>query len=101
MKDGWASHGTPGFPHKMTHPTEGMFIKVTSFPVPDPCVVEGESMWVKLVEGDENKGTGILSNEPAFCEVAKNGDLIEFSGGTDDQKPSFVKVVSAVDTKQN
>jgi len=68
------------------------FVKVIDFPVPPRCCVGGESMWVRVIEGDQNNGVGILSNAPLFCEFVKEGDHIEFAGGTDHLNPSFQEV---------
>ena len=69
------------------------WLKVIDFPVPEDSPVAGESMWVKLVEGDDCSGTGVLDNGPAFCTVCKHGDLVEYANGTDSIKPSFSRIV--------
>ena len=62
--------------------TEAKFIKVVGFP-------GGESMWVKLITGTENEGTGILDNDPICSTEVECGDWIRFSGGTDALHPQY------------
>jgi len=76
-------------------PDGRVFLKVIDFPVPEDCGLGGESMWVLLVDGDEFEGTGVLTNEPAFCTEVKLGDTIRYGGGTDTGKPHYVEKVKA------
>ena len=68
---------------------DDVFVKVVGFPVPDGSSVCGESMWVKVIDGTDNAGSGILENEPAFCVVVQLGDLVYYGHGTDTQKPRY------------
>ena len=68
-------------------------VKVISFPVPKDCPVAGESMWVKVEEGDENNGVGILDNNPVFCTAARLGSRIRYGGGTSKTKAHFLEVL--------
>ena len=74
--------------------SEGTWLKVTGFPVPEGAPVSGESMWGKQVGGTDNDGVGVLDNEPAFCTEVKLGDLVRYGGGSDEIKPSFVEKVA-------
>ena len=56
-------------------------LKVINFP-------GHESMWVRVVEGTDFEGTGIIDNEPV-CSELRRGDAIQYEGGTDEVKPSF------------
>jgi hypothetical protein len=62
--------------------TEATYVKVVGFP-------GGESMWVKLITGTEDEGTGILDNDPICSDEVKCGDWIRYSGGTDDLRPQY------------
>jgi len=65
------------------------WVKVTHFPADE---IAGESMWVILVDGDENNGTGTLDNKPIYSDI-ELGSLIEFADGDEQTKPHFVRVV--------
>ncbi len=81
--------GNNTLPHKIVE-GDTVYIKVIDFP---HYQFAGESMWVVLVDGDDNNGTGTIANEPTGSDL-KFGDLIRFAGGTDTIKPSFVELVS-------
>ena len=70
------------------------FVKVIGFPVDGEDQINSESMWVILIDGDKNNGTGILDNSPVFCKAAEYGDLIKFEGGTEDTHPRYIKTIS-------
>ena len=59
-----------------------------------PCVdaeVENENMWVRITEGDQKRGRGILDNIPAYATYVKHEDVIEFPMVNDDDiRPTFV-----------
>jgi len=65
------------------------YIKVIDFPS-HKVVKLGESMWVKITEGDENDGYGTIENEP-MCSSLCSGDRIQYGNGTDENKPQFIK----------
>jgi len=67
-------------------------VKVISFPAGNSGFA-GESMWVEVVDGNENSGSGYLRNTPAFCDI-EYGALVRFDGGTDDIKPHFTGIVN-------
>ena len=69
---------------KLTH------VKVVDFPVPADSAFAGESMWVAVLRGDDNRGIGTLDNHPAFCQIVKAGDVVAYDHGTPDLKPSYV-----------
>jgi hypothetical protein len=71
------------------------YVKVISFPVPKGSPVSGESMWVKVEEGDENEGVGVLDNDPVCCVVVKCGGRVRYGGGTDRTKARFLEVLPA------
>lgn len=60
---------------------KGKSVKVVNFP-------GYESMWVTLVSGHENEGTGRLDNNPV-CSDLKMGDIIAFDRGCDDWHPQY------------
>jgi len=60
------------------------FIKVINFPGEGPS----ESMWVEIVSGNDLEGVGRLSNHPVWSDL-KHGDLVRYSGGSADDKPSY------------
>jgi len=64
-----------------------ILIKVVNFPGGE---FAGESMWVEVVDGDENDGRGILRND-AVCSDLKYGDKVAYGGGNDDYKPEYIK----------
>lgn len=64
-----------------------ILIKVVNFPGGE---FAGESMWVEVVDGDENDGRGILRND-AVCSDLKYGDEVAYGGGNDDYKPEYIK----------
>ena len=66
-------------------------VKVIGFP-------GGETMWVELVTGHENEGTGTLANDPV-CSSLKHGDLVAFNGGTDTLRPRYVGQVGETTVK--
>ena len=66
--------------YKIEHDDGRVQVKVVDFP-------EHESMWVEVVFGDENDGIGKIRNFP-FSHL-NYGDLVEYSGGTDDKKPQY------------
>ena len=76
-----------------------IFVKVITFPVTDGSGYAGESMWVKLTEGNEFDGVGILDNEPAHSDI-KCGSLIRFAGGNTHYKPRFIEVVAGPDDSE-
>jgi hypothetical protein len=63
------------------------------FPTPSDAPYGGESMWVRIVQGDENSGIGTIDNYPQFFDLADYGDMIKYGGGTDRLKPEFESVV--------
>jgi len=58
-------------------------LKVVGFP-------GGESMWVRVVEGSDFEGIGILENEP-ICSNLRLGERIRYDNGDEDRKPEFVR----------
>lgn len=68
---------------------ENTWVKVVGFPLPDGCGFRSESMWVMVIDGDENDGLGVLDSEPLGDEL-KQGDLIRYGGGTARKKPIFL-----------
>jgi hypothetical protein len=69
------------------------------FPTPDGSPYGAESMWVRIIRGDENAGIGTIDNDPQFFDLADFGDIIEYSGGTDKLKPEFESVVECLPKK--
>lgn len=61
-------------------------IKVVNFPGGE---FAGESMWVEIVDGDENDGRGILRND-AVCSDLKYGDEVAYGGGDDVYRPKYI-----------
>jgi len=87
---------------KIVQDNGDVLIKVVSFPVPKvdaSCGTQlvSESMWVKKIKGTDNNGIGVLDNTPFFCEEVCLGDIIRYSGGTDKQKPRYVKKIDETD----
>ena len=72
---------------KQTGERGELLVKVVEFPGDG---IGGESMWVEVLEGDENDGTGLLRNNPVFSDL-KFGDRVKFSGGTDNEKPRYTQ----------
>jgi hypothetical protein len=68
-----------------------VLVKVIGFPAPDGEVA-GESMWVQVVSGTDNDGTGTLRNGPVFSDLCF-GDLIRYGNGTDTVKPEYLETV--------
>ncbi|MEE9366262.1 MAG: DUF2314 domain-containing protein [Dehalococcoidales bacterium] len=68
---------------------DGTWLKIINFPVPENAPVAGESMWVKVVEGNEYEGVGVLDNAPVFCEEVELGDMVRYHNGTDKTKPEY------------
>ena len=66
---------------------EGVILKVVDFPSEHKDLA-GESMWVRVVEGDDYDGYGHLDNHPMLSDL-KCGDLVRYGGGTDDEKPHY------------
>ena len=73
-----------------------VYLKVIEFPVPEESGVGGESMWVRKVSGTDDKGTGVLDNNPAFCTAVSYGDTIQYAGGTKTTKPKYIGKVEVV-----
>lgn len=72
------------------------YVKVVDFPstgVHQGVPISHESMWVMIVDGDENNGIGVLDNKPAFNCVAAYGDLVSYKEGSPTLRPRFDKVV--------
>lgn len=85
--------GMPLNPYMMYQPsTKDVFLKVINFPSNDPNY-GGESMWVKIMAGNEHGGTGILESQPVFSDL-QHGDTILYGNGNDDQKAEFIAVVT-------
>jgi hypothetical protein len=70
------------------------------FPTPSDAPFSGESMWVSIVQGDENSGIGTIDNDPQFFDLADYGDMIKYGGGTDKLKPVFKSVVECKPVKR-
>ncbi len=72
--------------------TERYFAKIDIDPKNELAKVVGfpghESMWVEVLEGDGNSGSGILRNYPEMWDL-ECGDVIRFDGGTDELKPQY------------
>lgn len=78
-----------GFPTtKFTH-GDNTYIKVINFPASKKVAKLGESMWVKITEGNENDGYGTIENLP-MCSSLCIGDRIQYGHGNDADKPHFV-----------
>ena len=73
--------------HMLIEDDGTILIKVVNFPGGE---FAGESMWVEVVDGDENDGRGILRND-AVCSDLKYGDEVAYGGGNDDYKPEYIK----------
>ena len=56
--------------------------------------VGGESMWVRVIEGDENEGVGMLVNEPDYWSGGSLGTVVRYAEGTDTTKPRFIEVIT-------
>lgn len=69
-----------------------VLVKVIGFPAPDGEVA-GESMWVEIINGTDNDGTGTLRNSPVFSGLCF-GDLIRFGHGNDTEKPKYLETVA-------
>ena len=75
---------------------ENIDIKIEiNFPNYDPNN-GGESMWVKIIAGNEYGGTGTLENQPIFSDL-QYGDTILYGNGTDNSKAEFIAVVTDED----
>ena len=72
---------------------EDVYLKVIDFPVPEGCPVGGESMWVRKKSGTDEAGTGLVANDPIFCEEVGYGDAVEYAGGSANEKPKYVRRV--------
>ena len=80
-----------------------VMLKVVSFPsmhgVPGlmgGALPGGESMWVEVKKGNDYAGTGYIRNDPATNPEFNYGDLIEYGGGSAQEKPHFVKLIRVV-----
>lgn len=88
--------GIPMVPYMMYQPsTDSVLLKVINFPSNDPNY-RGESMWVKIIAGNEHGGTGILENQPVFSDL-QYGDTILYGNGNNDRKAEFIAVVTDED----
>ena len=67
---------------------EGTLLKIISFPC-DYGDFGGESMWVRVIEGNDNDGVGYVCNDPAFSSL-RFGDVIIYGEGTDDTKARYI-----------
>jgi len=86
--------GIPLAPYIMYQPsTEDVFLKVINFPNTRTTDLGGESMWVKVIEGNEYAGTGILENQPVFSDL-QYGDTILYGNGDDENVAKFISVVT-------
>ena len=77
--DGWSPHGD----WKLTR-GDDVRLKVTGFPYGRGT----ESMWVQVISGGDDEGTGSVQNEPYGS--TKYQDLIRYEGGSDLTKPHYV-----------
>ena len=68
-----------------------VLVKVIGFPTSD-SEITGESMWVQVVSGTDNDGTGTLRNGPMLSDLCF-GDLIRYGNGTDAEKPEYLETV--------
>jgi len=62
---------------------DNQIIKVVGFP-------NHESMWVEVLIGDENEGTGRLDNNAA-CSSLMSGDIVAYHMGDESTHPRFLK----------
>jgi hypothetical protein len=83
---GWKEIGE----RKLVHAEHGTYFKVIDFPVGGSHLT-GECLWVEHVSGTEYIGVGRVSCKPRHSMEVAFGDLIEFSGGTEEHPPHFVK----------
>ena len=67
---------------------KGTLLKIISFPC-DYGDFGGESMWVRVLEGNDNDGVGYVCNDPAFSSL-RFGDVIIYGEGTDDTKARYI-----------
>ena len=65
------------------------YLKVIDF----PGSLGGESMWVRVLEGDDYNGVGRLANNPTQSDL-KYGDKVSYGGGTDEKKPKYTGLIS-------
>ena len=75
--------------YKKVYEDGAVVLKVVSFPVPENPRVVGESMWVRVIEGNDNEGIGSLCNEPFLCEEVNFGDIVKYKGGTNEKRPHY------------
>ena len=66
---------------------KGTLLKIIEFPC-DYDEFNGESMWVRVIEGTDNDGIGYICNDPAFSSL-RYGDVIAYAGGDDDTKAHY------------
>ena len=78
-----------GFPTSKFVHDGSTYIKVINFPAAKKVSKLGESMWVKVTEGDENNGYGTIANLP-MCSSLSIGDRIQYGRGNRVNKPQFV-----------
>ena len=68
------------------------YLKVIDFPSWAGSL-GGESMWVRVLEGDDYNGVGMIANDPTQSDL-KYGDKISYGGGTDEKKPRYTGLIS-------
>ena len=78
-----------GFPTTKFTLGDNTYIKVINFPASKKVAKLGESMWVKITEGNENDGYGTIENL-SMCSSLCIGDRIQYGHGNDVNKPQFV-----------
>ena len=79
-----------GFPTSKFIHGDNTYIKVIDFPASKKVTRLGESMWVKITQGDENDGYGTIENVP-MCSSLCVGDRIQYGRGNHINKPQFIK----------
>jgi uncharacterized protein YegJ (DUF2314 family) len=62
---------------------------MTKVLITEPATGMTECVWVEVLTGDRDEGTGVLANQPLGKCGAKYGDKIKFTGGTITQWPHF------------
>ena len=66
---------------------KGTLLKIIGFPC-DYDEFNGESMWVRVIDGTDSDGIGYICNDPVFSSL-RYGDVVAYAGGTDDTKAHY------------
>lgn len=67
---------------------DGTLLKIINFPC-DYADFGGESMWVRVIDGNDFAGVGYVCNDPVFSSL-NYGDVITYGLGDDEHKAQYI-----------